>query len=259
MKLIITILLPLSFLYSCSYDESSCSSLTEINLAKTESIDDYYEKIDSWNLENVNGRMEFLKRYIPDYQSGFKSLNESIKNRNLDLFSESKSAISTRIASFLNHTTEVAPWMNNEYFWVIEKAENDIDKLTISEKCFEIELMASHEIEESLITTFYLLGYSDQYCFNKMYPLVGAHEVNSDFSANRDSINFWVTCDAFDSLSFSKISYHVSNGDFSMQDSSYNYFKIPRKPGINKFKVTHSPYFYGKKIKRDFDQEIFIR
>jgi|GEM_PF-2176293 len=259
MKNIIIFLVSLTCLYSCSNEGSNYSGLTEINISKTNAINDYYEKIDKWNIENVNWRMKFLKKFTTIYRIGFDSLNKSIKNRNLDLFTESKSNILNEISSFLEHTTEVEPWVNNQYFWVIEKAKDDISKLTISEKHIEIELMESHEIEESLISTFYLLGYSDQYCFNKMEPFVHSYDINSDYRMNQDTNSYGVYSLAFDSVSYSKISYQVSNGHFSLKDSNINHFDIPRKSGINNYTVTYYPYYYGKEHIWEFDQDIFIR
>lgn len=254
MKQISIYLIIFFIVISCSNKQTSCTEINGLNKIKTESIKEYYNKIESWNLNNW--RMKFLEGYISNFQIGFDSLNQSIINRDELLFNSSKESIHEEINYFLTHTSEVKPWINNEYFWIIQKAKNDIKSLIASEKCFEVDLINSLEIEEKLVSTFYLLGYSDQYCFNKMEPIVHSFDLNS----KKDTLSFTIGNYAYDSTLCAKVVYEASSDNLLIKDSTNcNWFDIPRKSGDYMFKGRYYTEFYGKKHELDFKQELFIK
>lgn len=249
---IITILSILTLFNSCKNEPSQCTELSPIVNELSIEIQEYYTEIHHW--DEHNARMRFLKPHIEIFEEEFSRIQTSIESQDELSFTESKATLLDQISIFLYWTSNIEIWVNNQYFWIIERIKTDLNKFTLHTKgevCSEIDKLKSYQIEKELISTFYLLGYSDQYCFNKSEPILKP----SKWVGVNDTTSFTVGHFAYDSTECSKLNVRIENGNNVIEDSSScNWIHVPDNmlSGANTFKGTVKFYLYGKEFTRAF-------
>lgn len=244
--LIITLLLS-----SCKEPENSCSNFTIVNDNIILKIEKYNLKSDNWNLENI--RMMRMKEIITEIHDSFILLNTSLKDKSDH--NDSKNKIVLKIEHFIDKTS-YENWNNKEYIWILEDAKSELKNINFAEEnCIEMNLNKSLTIEENLISTLYLLGYSDNYCFNKMEPIVKSYNIND----MKDTISFTIGHYAYDSTQCNTVSYEISNLNGVIKDSTdCNWFEVQRVQGLNKFNGMFYYDMFGKTNEIKFYQEVII-
>jgi len=242
-------------LFSCNNHEKDCSGYDSLISDRENSISEYYDQIDEWNTSN--NRMRFLLNFTDQFSSGFDKIYSSIENNNQDGYNDSRIEVSGSIKTFFTLTLH-DKWLNNEYFWIIEKSLEELEnkEFNIRNECSELTRIEILEIEESLISVFYLMGYNDQYCFSKSEPGFRTY----DLTKQSDTISYTIGHYAYDSTECAKISSTVSwNGGELNDSTNCNWFEIPRKPGLHKFKGTIYYQMFGEERQSDFNEEILIK
>ena len=103
--------------------------------------------------------MKLLMRYTSNFKISFDNIRNSIETSNLETFNQYKGEILDNINWFFERTT-TDNWTNNDYFWTLEDVKNNIESYNYEEqpKCVESKILKILEIEESLISIFYMMG-----------------------------------------------------------------------------------------------------
>lgn len=251
----ITYILFSLLLVSCSNTNKDCDIFKSFNIEKKSKIGRFYSEVENW--PNSNWRMGFLKKYMESFNTSFDGLEESFSTNDIDLFTQSKERLLKNIGQFLQKTTKEQVWTNNEYFWIIRNVKKDIESYSFenSSKCTESSILKYLEFEESLTSVFYMMGYNDQFCFNKMEPII--NQVH--FLSMKDTTALTLGFYAFDSTQCNDLTYSIETSDHNIIDSTdCNWFYLPNGTGKAKIKGKLKYSLYGTEREVDFDEDIIV-
>ena len=244
------------FLANCSSSDKDCGFLQSVNDNRTTSINKFYNEVENW--PESNWRMRFLKPYVSNFKITFTHLKNSLKTPDIGKFQLSKNDILNNVSWFMKATTEDQVWINNDYFWIIQDTKDEIESFPFQNDkgCSEAQILEVLEFEERLVSTFYMMGFNDQYCFNKMEPTFNQVHFFGENDTTSISVGFY----AYDSVQCYKLNYSLETSKYQIEDSTdCNWFFLPDGTGSTKIRGAVVYSLYGKKRTIEFDKEFYVK
>lgn len=241
-------------LLSCSSNKAESSTeQISTNQILEDKVAQLHQKINEW--PESNERMNVIQKLSSEISNELELLIIAIEGKNNSALEISKKQLEQLISEFLFLNQVVDPTKNDDFFWIFENCKNDIINLNVDNENMNQVLNDLKNIEFSIISTLYMMGYTDQYAFNKMEPI--ANQWN--FKMNPDSTAITVGFYCYDSTQCSKIKYTITTDKYQIQDSTNcNWIFVPNNIGKIQLEGSLEYQMFGKQFKTKFNDEIVV-
>jgi len=227
-----------------------CQFIDQETNKKKSKVELLKDKIESWS-KNSHRRMDFIQIHYNRFKEPLSNIENAILEKDINMFSENKINLDKEF-DYLRMWIKSDHWQNIDFYWLIDKAKNEFNKLNIisDKKCQNGSLLQFYDIEADFLSTLYLIGYSDEHVFSKLEPYITLDK--SRIKAG-DSILVNNYIIAYDSTRVYEMTYWVNDSTFNPENAIvtndfHNY--ITGQKGINKVYGIIKLYQYNKVIQR---------